>query len=176
MTVYPDIEVGDLVTADLLDSMLVKTYTKASTTARNTTTTYADDPELLNISLGVGTWDIELTLFFLLATTSTQKLKTNWAFTGTWNNPIRLVVGPGTAQTGVIGTVTDMNLGGYTCTGQDAIYDRDTGAGFIGVREVVRNAVVTVAGNLSLQWAQSASSANNTSVCAGTSFVTRQCA
>src|SRR5262249_48281086 len=111
---------------------------------------------------------------YIVANT-TPKLKTNWGFTGTWNTPTRFCIGPGNAQVANPETVTDVTLRGYSTT-QDATYSSSTSTAFSVVRETVRNAVVTVAGNLSLQWAQGTSNANNVSVIAGTSFVVRQCA
>lgn len=155
-------------------ALLPVTYSKAASLDRTSTTTYADDNELAGISLGVGTYTIELIGMFTLSTTTTQKIKTNWAFSGTWNNPVRACLGPGSAATTSRTDVAEVQVGAYTATGQDAIYDVAAGSGFSTFREIGAVVTVTVAGNLSLQWAQNASSANATSLKAGTSFIVRK--
>lgn len=172
-TYYPSLAVGDLVTADLLQSMVPKYYIKASVESRNTTTTLANDSDLVSIALAVGTYEIELLGFFTLSTTTAQKIKTQWAFTGTWSAPVRSIVGPGSAQVALTTDATETNLRA-SATNVDATYDASTSTAFSCFREWTSNAVVTVAGNLSLQWAQSASSGNNTNLQAGTAFRVRQ--
>src|SRR4051812_23652756 len=98
--VYPVIGVGDLVTADLLTSMLPGTVVKLVQTSRNTTTSLAADPDLSSITLGVGSWEVELILQWSQNTTATQKIKTQWGFSGTWNTPVRACLGPGDIATG----------------------------------------------------------------------------
>lgn len=171
---YPSLAVGDLVTADLLQSMVPKYYIKPSGESRNTTTTLADDSDLQGIALGVGTWEIELLLFYTQSTTNTQDLKTRWAFTGTWNNPDRNIMGIGNSSTASANVSTEVNMAGSQAAGQDAIYGGPASSVFNSAREWTANCVVTVAGNLSLQWAQNASSANNTTVQGNTAFRVRQ--
>jgi len=167
MTVFPDIEVGDLVTADLLDSMLPKTFVKASATPRNTTTTLADDPELSGIALAVGTYEIEVVGSFSLTTTATQKIQTKWAFSGTWSGATtrRMCIGAGQTQTTAPTGVTEANLQSVPLT-TAVVYDTaaGTGSGYTTFREFSGSVVVTGAGSFSLQWAQSASSGNNTTL------------
>lgn len=174
MSEYPNIEVGDLLTADLLSSMLPKTYTKLATQSQNTTTTLVDDAELLNIPLGVGTWEIELIGFFTVANT-TPKLKTQWGFTGTWTAPTRSCFGPGQANVASYDAITDVDMAGLLSTA-NAVYNYAVSATPASFREVTRAAVVTGAGNLSLKWAQNTSNASNVSIVAGSSFVVRQVA
>lgn len=172
----PVYAIGQRLTADTLNTLagyLPVTYTKAATTNRNTTTTHAADPELTGIPLAIGVYHIELTLFWIQATTNTQKIKTQWAFTGTWNTPVRAIIGTGTGNTASWDATTLTSFGGRT-TATDATYNGLLGGQFLVAREVVYNVTVTVAGNLSLTWAQSASSANNTSVCSGTAFEIRK--
>jgi hypothetical protein len=166
--------VGDPVYPTDFSDLLPTNYVKSAQESRNTTTTYADDGELAGIPLAVGTYEVELVLFFTLTTTATQKIKTHWAFSGTWNNPVRACVGPGSNQTAAPNVVTEMNTGGYQAAGQDAIYDQAAGASFGTAREIASNVTISVAGNLSLQWAQVASSGNNTNVQLGTFFRIRK--
>lgn len=176
MARYPDWEVGDLVTADLLDAMVPQIFTKTGNTARTSTTTYAADPDLQSIPLGVGTWDIEFVGFFTLDTTSTQKIKVQWGFTGTWTTVFRACIGPGQGATNTADGLDTMNSRGAQTDADSATYDINFGSVPGVFREVARNVVVSVAGNLSLRWAQAASSANATNLLAGSHFIIRQCA
>lgn len=173
MSVYPLIEVGDLVTADLLASMQSQSYTKQTGTARNTTTTLAADPELTGIPLAVGTWDIDLQVF-ATATTSNQAIKGRWIFTGTWAATVRNCSGPGSTNTAVADQVTPANSRGYGTDSQDAVYGMLASTAYSSIRESVRGLVVSVAGTLSYQWAQNVSSANNITVQPGSNFTTRR--
>ncbi len=166
---------ADLLNANIADWMPV-TYTKSASTARNTTTTLADDPELQGIALAVGTYEIELLLFYTQTTTNTQDLKTRWAFSGTWNNSDRVISGISTASTASANATTEVNMAGTQASGQDAIYGGPATVIYNSAREISRNVVLTVAGNLSLQWAQNASSGNNTTVHGGTCFNIRKIA
>lgn len=162
---------GDITyAADLnnIEAMLPKYYTKASATDRVNNTMTAD-PELSGIALAVGTYEIELFGMFTQLTTATQKLRTQWAFSGTWNAPIRGCIGPGSAATSARSDVAELQMGGYASS-TDATYSVAAGSGFSTFQETSRLVTVTVAGNLSLVWAQVTTSANITSLKAGTSF------
>lgn len=165
MTVFA----GDPIYASTVNGVLPRLYVKSAGEARNTTTTLADDAELAGITLEAGTYSIELVLYYTLSTTTAQKIKTQWAFSGTWNSPVRACIGPGSTNTSAPDQVTPSTFRAYTDS-QDAIYDSSTSASWSCVREVAANVVVTAAGNLSLQWAQNASSGNNTTVNAETAF------
>lgn len=160
---------GQIVTEDDISQLALPVYTKAIATDR-VNNTLSDDPELLGIPLAVGTYHIELLLFFTTALSTIPKLKTTWAFTGTWNNPQRHCTGPGSAQTATRTDMTEITMMG-TAAASSAVYSAAASTGFNAVREVVLEAVVTVAGNLSLSWAQSVTNANATSVKPGTGFV-----
>ncbi len=167
---------GDIILAEDVNAILRKLpryYRKTSGTARNTTTTLADDPALSAIPLEIGTYDIELLLFYTQTTTNTQDIKTRWAFTGTWsgsNGPDRHIMGIANDSTATANVSTGVNMGGSQAAGQDAIYGGPASSVFNCAREWTVNTIVTVAGNLSLQWAQNASSGNNTTVQAGSAF------
>ncbi len=159
---------GQRLTADLLNTNVTAfmpvTYTKTAVTSRNTTTTLANDPDLANIPLGVGTWEVDMLIFWTQAST-TPSLKTRWAFTGTWSGTVtRGNTGPALGNTAVASVATIINVGGPTLDTQDAVYGKDAGAGYGAVREICRNVTVTVAGNLSLQWAQNTSNASNVNI------------
>lgn len=164
---------GQRLTADLLNTNVIAfmptvPVVKTVATARQSTTTLADDPELQGVALSTGTWDIEVVIFYTVSST-TPKLKFRYAFTGTWNggSAFRASVGPGSTNVAAPDQVTEASIRGVTLDTQDATVDSSTSAGFSVVREVARNVVVTVAGNMSVQWAQSVSTASNVTVQSG---------
>jgi hypothetical protein len=173
MATYPTILVGDLVTADLLTSMLPQTYTKASTTSRINVAPSADD-ELTGIALAVGTYDIDL-VGFHTQTSTTPKLQTLWTFTGTWNNPVRACLGPGNVQTGGPAAIAAATMGGVTAS-TGSTYSAATGSATPTVFwETSRAVTVTVAGTLSLSWGQATpTAAQTTALTSGTNFTIRR--
>lgn len=169
------VSAGNRIYASDVNAVAPATYTKAALQARASTIVVADDAELLNIPLAVGTYHIKLTGFFSVFTTTTQKLKTQWGFTGTWNNPVRACLGPAQTNVGGGNAVTVMNAAGIVANG-DAVYSVVNAVAYSVFYEEAYNVVVTVAGNLSLKWAQFASSANVTNVADGTTFSVRKVA
>lgn len=172
MAQYPDWEVGDIVTADLLDAMVPKLYSKGSGTSRTSTTTVADDPDLAGIPLSVGVWEIELFLFATNATAA-NNIKTQWGFTGTYGTPVRFCLGPGRSNTVATDISATSSYRAYGTT-SDSTYGLGNSGQFSSIYERVHFANVTVAGTLSLKWAQDVSSANATTVQPGTIFRVRQ--
>src|SRR4051812_11027083 len=171
MATYPTILVGDLVTADLLTSMLPQTYTKASTTSRINVAPSADD-ELTGIALAIGTYDIDL-VGFHTQTSTAPKIQTLWTFSGTWNNPTRACLGPGNVQTGGVAAVTDMTVAGVAA-GTGSTYSAAITTTSI-FREISRTVTVTVAGALALSWGQGTpTAAQTTALLAGSSFTIRR--
>lgn len=170
--------VGQRLTAtalqDAFDFITPVVTTKPSATARNTTTTLADDPDLKDIALEVGVYDVEFVGFWTQTTTNTQKIKIRWAFSGTWNSPIRACYGAGFSQTAGPAACTESTFSAYVSDGSDAVYDQAAGGTFGVFLEKARNVTVTAAGNFSIQWAQSASSGNNTTLQTGSSVSIRR--
>lgn len=167
---------GDIVYAADLNAVIASlgwSVYKDTLTARNTTTTLTADDGLAGITLPLGVYDIDLHLFYTVAST-TPKLKTRWGFTGTIDNRTRLVHGTGSANVGAPDAVTDATFRGYTMSTQDAIYNSSTSAAYTGVIESVTGARVTVAGDLSLDWAQQTSNGSNVTVQPGTAFRIRR--
>jgi hypothetical protein len=115
---------------------------------------------------------VELLGLFSCSTTA-QALKTQWAFSGTWNTPVRNCIGPGNSNTAATLDAASMNARA-TAVNTNVIYGASASSLPASFREWSANVVVTVAGNLSLQWAQNASSGNNITVVAGTTFRVRQ--
>lgn len=169
---------GQRLTADLLNANVYDffpvSYSKAGPTARTSTTTYADDPELQGIPLSVGTWEIEFTGFWTCSTTNTQRIKTQWGFTGTWTPTFRSCIGAGSTNVTSPGAIETATFSAYVTDSQDAIYSQNSGAVYGTFRELARNVAVSTAGNLSLKWAQFASSANATTLQATSGFTVRK--
>jgi len=175
MAKYPAWGVGTDVSATNLALCVPDIYTKASALSR-VNNTLSNDPELVSIPLGVGTWHIKLLLFWCTDTSATPDFKTRWVITtGTWNNPLRARFGPGSGNTAAPNAVTPLQCG-PTAAGSDAVYGTAAGTTFYNATEESYNVVVTVAGTLSLQWAQNTTDATNTTIQAGTTFELRQIA
>jgi hypothetical protein len=173
MATYPNIEIGDLVTADLLDSMLPQTYTKQTATSRLSTTAYAADPELTGIALEIGTYDIDFLGFF---TADVNKLiDTQWSFSGTWANTVRNTYGPGATSTAQPGSLVQVSLRGWGTSNQDARYGIATASGaYVSISESVRGVAVSAAGSLAFQWKPTASTADNITLQPGSNFTVRR--
>lgn len=173
MSKYPDLLSGQRFTAAVAASIVPDIIVKTAVTDRASTTTLAADPELQGLALGIGTWWVRVCIFATTPTTSTQKIKTQWGFTGTWNSPIRMCIGPGSTNTAARTDVTPAQYNGVA-TSSDATYSFAASTGFNTFTEECFAVTVTVAGTMSFNWAQSASSANVTSVKPGSSIMAKQ--
>lgn len=160
----------DMVVADINDLLLYlpRHYTKGGSTSRNsgnhTPGTPSNDPDLASIPLEIGSFEIEVCGLFTLTTTTTQKIRTLWSFTGTWNGngTIRHCLGPGSGNTAAVDDAASVNTRAYTLSTQSADYDASATSAYAGFREIAMDVQVTAAGNFAFQWSQAASSANNT--------------
>lgn len=159
---------------DTAEWKLPRYVVKANATARSSTATLAADSGtgqvLAGIPLEVGTYEIELVALFTTAATAAG-FQTRWAFSGTVNgtSSYRAGVGPADPATAIAAN----SLGNFVVvqlTGQSANYFRDTGAAYGAVREIAANVVVSVAGNLSLNWAQVVSNGSATTLREGSYF------
>lgn len=133
---------------------------KAADTARNTTVTLADDPDLVITGLPAGTYYFKTFLRHNQTTTTTQLFKFQLHFTGTTptvNTCANQIVAPGGAGT----VFTDQSC--Y----ENPIVNNGTGTGVsdYSMREGVL--IHPNTGALSIQWAQSVSNANSTTLKAG---------
>lgn len=175
MAKYPNWAVGLDVSAANLALGIPNITVKSAAQSRSATAVLAADSELVNIALAVGTHWIRLNLLFYVAASATPDLRTTWAFSGTWNNPTRMRIAPASGNTTAPGSGPTLFLGG-TAAETAAGYGCAAGSTpYLAVEETY-NCVVTVAGNLSLQWCQNTSDANATTVDAGSAFITRQIA
>lgn len=155
------------------NSLLPRFYIKANATSRANTVTPAADSGtgivLAGIPLEVGSYEIELVGLWNTTTTGTQGIRTRWGFTGTVGTPYRNCLGTGDNATAPNVNATIMALAAQS-TAQDASYFTGVTGGFVCFREICTGFVVTAAGNLSLNWSQSVTSANNTNLQAGSYF------
>lgn len=155
------------------NSLLPRYYTKQNATSRASTTTVTADSGtgqvLSGIPLEIGSYEIELVALFTLSTTGTQGIRTRWAFTGTMTNPVRSCIGPGDSATAPNANATIMTQS-FQATGQDATYFVGASSAYSTFREITAQVIVTAAGNLSFNWAQAVSSANNTNLQSGSYF------
>lgn len=175
MAKYPDWFIGQDVDATTLDLMTANITVKPGGTVRNNTTTLADDPDLASIPLAVGTHWVRLLFIWCTNTSATPDIKTRWAFTGTWNNPLRACIGPASTNTANPDVVTPVKFN-TVAAGTDCVYGSAATTAFSVATEECFNVVVTVAGNLSLQWAENALSATDITVQPGSTFQNRQIA
>lgn len=175
MAKFPNWGVGLDVSAANLAAGIPDIYKKTTGEDRTSTTTLANDAELTGIVLPVGSFWIRLLLFWIDFTSATPDIKTQWAFTGTWNTPTRACIGPAATNTAAPGAITPTQSGGLA-TNVNAVYGAASGSTFYVATEETFDAVVTVTGSLSLQWAQNTSDATITSVKAGSAFMIKQLA
>lgn len=156
-------------TADARYSLgAVVTAVKTATTSRNTTTVLADDPHLV-AALAAGTYAFDLWMPFWATTATGMGIKLTLAFSGTSTLALYsdhgYVVPP---QTDLVSTFgTNRLIGSIVVSAGANSFDWLRLTGVI---------TVTVAGNISLQWAQNSSNANNLNVGIGAWFKARKVA
>lgn len=162
MATYPVIEVGDIITADLLTSMQPNYIVKSANQSIISSTTFQTDTELVTPSLAVGMWEVYFNLIF----TSACAIKLQWTNTGTMANN-RRANGPGSSAT----TAEDNATGRYSLSGfgTPVVYGFRSGTNQYRVEELA-TVNVTGAGAITLQWGQNVSTATNTT-CVATSYV-----
>lgn len=156
-------------------SLLPRYYIKSALTARFSTVTPVADSggtvPLANIPLEIGSYEIEMVGMFNLTTTGTQGIRTRWGFTGTSNSAtiVRNCLGPGDSATAPAVNATLMAQT-FGVSNQDASYFCAPSGAWTSFREIVAGFIVTAAGSLSFNWAQSVTSVNNTNLQAGSYF------
>lgn len=161
MAKFPNWGVGLDVSATNLANGIPNIVTKASANTITSNATLANDAELQNIALEVGTWEIETELF--VTGIVAVGFKNAWAFSGTVTGSIdRAILGPTAANTVAAET-------GPVLTMRTALHTASIGYGIVAgtgvaywIREFCPNFVVATAGNFAVQVAQSTSSATST--------------
>lgn len=176
MAKFPAWTVFKRVDATTLDQCVPNIVTKVSTTTITSNTTLANDSELTSISLGVGTWEVEVTLWAGGTSGAAGGLKTAWAFTtGTLTGtPNRGCIGPGAtgAASSIAVTPVTMAVQPYSTA---VVYGlTNTALPFYVIKEECPNFVVATAGTLSIQVAQSVSNATSTTIQPGSRVKVRQ--
>lgn len=156
MAKYPTYYSGQRLTAALLTSAQFDNTTKTAGTSR-TNNSLTNDPDLAGIALGVGIYYVRMMLFVTAVGSATPDIKTQWAFTGTWNTPLRYVIGPQTSTSP--NAITVMRMAAQAVN-VDSVYDIGTGSAYTGIEEWCTYVNVSVAGNLALAWAQNVTNAN----------------
>jgi hypothetical protein len=146
---------GQIVYEDDLDDLQPIMKTKNGSTPRVNTTTLADDPDLSAVTLDPGDYDVEIVHFWTTTGSGTlPKMKTRWAFTGSWSGGMRSCHGPGSGSTATDpGALAQVSMRGYDATTQDAVYGMGFHGAYAACIEKAR-VTITATGNLSLQWAQ----------------------
>lgn len=170
MAKYPDIEVGDIWTADLANASIPDIYYKSTSTTRASTTTLADDPDLVVPVAANGIYIVEFDLRYACLNNNTNTLagfKTVWtAPTGTLSTN-REVLGYGS------NVVTDdnqlMRSGVHAYSTVVSYGSRNSTTLQVRAYEIGLVQLGSTAGNITLQWAQNTSNATGT-VLAATSF------
>lgn len=173
MSKYPAFLAGQKLTAALLSAgQWDKTVKQALSNKVNNT--LANDSELTGIALGVGTWEVHFMIFAYNSGSATPDIKTQWAFSGTWNSPLRACVGAGSTNTGNSDTITPMKARAEAVNSNSS-YGLGLSGSYTEIDEQCSTVIVTVAGTLSLQWAQVTTDAvNATTVAAGSYVEVRQ--
>src|SRR4051812_33308809 len=114
MAQYGAFSVFQRITADSLNAIIPQSITKQTTNGIVSNTTLTLDPELSGITLGVGTWSIEVMLLASPAATQATpvpSLKTGWSFTGTLaNSPVRITTGPSSTNASIPTAMGSVNL------------------------------------------------------------------
>lgn len=167
----PVASAGGTVKASDISKAVTTVYYKTADVSRSSTTTLADDNELVGMPLTVGLWRVECLLFAARVTTDgafRHQLTFSGTTTGTFPSG---VIGPqgstadATATTAVLlgsaSAFSPVNIGvqGVTSPGTNSLISRDA----------LIN--VTVAGALALQWCQTTSSANALTLRAGSRII-----
>ena len=169
MSKYPAYYAGLRLTAAILAAgQWDKTVKQALSNKVNNT--LANDSELAGFALGVGTWEVHMMLFAYNSGSATPDIKTQWAFSGTWNTPLRACVGPGGTNTGNSDTITPAKMRAEA-TNSNSSYGLGLSGSYTEIHERCSTVIVTVAGSLSLQWAQVTTDAVNATTVAAGSYV-----
>ena len=151
MSQFPAVAAGQRLTADVVGQMLPFWAVKGGGTGRTSTTTLADDPDLLLTLPGSGTFAFELFLNYTGGTLGSSDLKMAMVYSGTSSYGVWAVNGINTTAT------TQANMGGNGTGAAGTITVGTSGGTFLTV-DIKGLLVATSSGTLSLQWAQNTSS------------------
>ncbi len=152
---------GQTFTGDTTAMGVAISRSKSATTSRASTTTRTDDPDLV-APLAVGRYSVELAIPFWGTTTGTQGFSYGLAFSGTSSNSFEF-------SSGVDNAIATNDTVTRAIGGSSTFATILTGTGPAGAdfRRISAELTVSVAGNLSFQWAQASANANQTNLGAG---------
>jgi len=176
MPLYPNFQVFQRVTADLLNATTPTVILKAtSLPAVVSSTTLVNDGEFLNIPLGIGVWEIQFFLHVTSDATAASTLgqfKSSWLFSGTATGFKNCI---GSGPTNNVVTTTDVGVVRMSVHGLATAVSYGT-RGTANFNRIEERSVITVtaAGTLTLQYAQVSSSTTATSIQAGSWMTYRQ--
>ena len=169
MATYPTWTAGQRITAALLLAAQPATYYKAATTSRSSTTTLADDPDLTVTLDASATYTIEMVLSYAAVTAG--GFKTAWNASAGVTSVNRSVQGPGSAAADASADNISMRSGVHNYTTAISYGTRNNGGNQLVAVERALVATDTTGGTVTLQWAQTASSATAT-LLSGSSYMT----
>ena len=155
MAQYPTVYAGQRITGDLLQQMLPLWVVKPAPTSRASTTTLANDPDLVIDLPRVGTWAFDVWLNYTGGTLGSSDLKLGMNYSGTSSFAAWGVNGITLAST------SQLNAGGNSFTGSLAL---GTSGGTFFTGDIHGQVTVSTTGTLALQWAQNTSSATSTNL------------
>lgn len=160
MSQYPQIAAGDELTSELLMSMIPQTAYKVSGTIRQSTTTLADDPDLTMTLEANAVYFVE---FFIQYSSNATSIKTAWTVPSGASG-IRGFIGLGSSATAADNISARIDAASFTSA---ATFGDKTSVS--SVCYLTETSVVTTSsgGTLAYQWAQLASTAEDTQVRAG---------
>lgn len=175
MSQFPAYVAGRRLTATLLGQAVEDVTIKTASQIRTSTSSYANDAELAGVTLGVGSWRVEFHLFGTGGAAAVP-IKTQWSFTGTWNNPLRMCDGP-LAANATAPSAGPLRRIDPIAANADSVYGMTTAGGaYYRITEYCRLVTVTVSGTIALSWAPNASNANSGGLMVGSSLTVRQIA
>lgn len=161
---YPVITAGERITAELLRSMIPVIVRKQTNTARSSTTTLTDDPEL-TFSLGANSvYFVEFIVKYATPGASgTAGFKTAWT-TPSGASGNRTALGPGSSASDSNADNISMHSGIHGFTTAVIYGSRSTSTS--NQLALIETAVVTTssAGTCAFQWAQQTSNGSNTTL------------
>ena len=151
---------------DLLGIGIAQVRQKTSATTRSSTTTPADDPDLI-VPLAIGSYSFEADLWWSPgASAGPNGIKANVNFTGTQTSFARSVISTGSA-------ISPASSGFPNPSGSaTSVYTIPTvtTGGYQEHQRIFGVIVVSVTGNLSVQWSQNSSGIQNLSLAAASSL------
>lgn len=139
---------------------------KESSQIRTSTTTLLDDAEIKDIELAPGRYRA-VVVITMYGGSASIPVVTRWGFTGTWNNPLRIIDGPTAANT-TAANADPPRQRTAVAAGSDATYGLGNSAFYQVAIEMSAQIVVTATGNFSLMWRPNSSNANSGGVNQGT--------